>query len=178
LELDGVDLGAPASTLQRQRQANSHLDPKLKKLDEADLDIDKLVIENRRQLKLNEPGRALWEIGPYDNFRGQALETVCEKSAVSINVNYEKFIELPETNPQDSLPAYVVGTFSGKAVDTDSKPFLITSNGLVVASGHTWAHDIHPIFFALVEPKYVKLQGWDPKAWLLEDRLCLGEIEQ
>ncbi|MDX2416742.1 MAG: sulfatase-like hydrolase/transferase [Xanthomonadales bacterium] len=177
LELDGVDLGAPSSTPRRQRQANSQLDPALKNLDEADLDIDKLVIENRRQLKLNEPGRALWEIGPYDSFRGQALETVCEKSAVSIKVNFEKFSELPNTNPQDSLPAYVVGTFSGEAVDTDSKPFLITSSGVVVASGHTWAWDIRPIFFALVEPKYVKQEGWDPKAWLLEDDLCLGEIE-
>jgi len=177
LELDGVDLGAPASALRRQRKANSQLDLKLKNLDEADLDIDNLVIENRRQLKLNEPARALWEIGPYDSFRGQALETVCEKSAVSIKVNYDEFRELPNTNPQDSLRAYVVGTFSGEAVGTDSKPFLITSNGLVVASGYTWALDIQPIFFALVEPRYVKQEDWDPKAWLLEDRLCLGEIE-
>ena len=135
------------------------------------------MAETRRQLRLDDSGVALWEIGPFDEYRGQAMETVCERSAVSIKVNYENFNPLPNTNPQDALPAYVVGTFSGEAVDTDSKPFLITSGGLIVASGYTWLHNSHPMFFALVEPKYVKLEDWDPKAWLLEDGLCLGATE-
>jgi hypothetical protein len=96
---------------------------------------------------------------------------------VGIKVNYENFNPLPNTNPQDALPAYVVGTFTGENVDTDSKPFLITSNGLIVASGNTWAWDIHPIFFALVEPKYVRQEDWNPKAWLLEGRECFGAVE-
>lgn len=177
LELDGIDLSAAPSNQPRQRYANSHLDRPLKNLDEAELDISKLVAETRRQLKLNDPERALWEIGPYDEFRGRAMETVCEKSALSINVNYENFNALPNTDPQDALPAYVVGTFTGETMATDSKPFLITSNGLIVASGYTWAWDIHPIFFALVEPKYVKQKDWNPKAWLLEDRECFGVAE-
>jgi hypothetical protein len=177
LELDGIDLSAAPSNQPRQRYANSHLDRPLKKLDEAELDISKLVAETRRQLKLNDPARALWEIGPYDKFRGQAMETVCEKSPTDITANYEDFSPLPNTNPQDALPAYVVGTFTGKNVVTDSKPFLITSNGLIVASGYTWAWDIHPIFFALVEPKYVKQKDWNPKAWLTEDRECFGAVE-
>ena len=37
--------------------------------------------------------------------------------------------------------------------------------------------DIHPIFFALVEPKYVKQEDWNPKAWLIEDSQCFGVIE-
>ena len=174
LGFDGIDLGIATSARPRQRHANSHLDRELKKLDEADLDIDKLVTENRRQLKLNDPEGALWEIGPYDNFRGQAMDVVCEKSPLSINVNFENFTALPNTNPHNTIRAYVVGTFTGKAVVTDSRPFLITSNGLIVASGNTWAWDIHPIFFALVEPKYVKQKGWNPKAWLVKDRQCLG----
>jgi hypothetical protein len=105
------------------------------------------------------------------------METVCEKSALSININYENFNTLPNTNPQDALPAYVVGTFTGDTVVTDSKPFLITSNGLIVASGNTWTHDTHPIFFALVEPKYVKQEDWNPMAWLLDGHQCLGKIE-
>ena len=174
LGFDGIDLGIATSARPRQRHANSHLDRELKKLDEADLDIDKLVTENRRQLKLNDPEGALWEIGPYDNFRGQAMDVVCEKSPLSINVNFENFTALPNTNPHNTIRAYVVGTFTGKAVVTDSRPFLITSNGLIVASGNTWVWDIHPIFFALVEPKYVKQKGWNPKAWLVKDRQCLG----
>jgi len=177
LELDGINLETPASTYPRQRYANSHLDRELKKLDETDLDIDKLVAENRRQLKLNDTAGALWNIGPYDDFRGQAMQMVCEESDASIKVNYENFSALPNTNPRDSLQAYVVGMFTGENVVTDSKPFLITSNGLIVASGYTWVRDIYPIFFALVEPKYVKREDWNPKAWLLEDGLCLGATE-
>ncbi len=174
LELDGLDLETPASTHPRRRYAKSYLGRELKILDETDLDIDPLVAENRRQLKLNDAEGALWEIGPYDEFRGQAMQMVCEKSVTSIKVNYEKFSALPNTNAKDTLQSYVVGTFEGENVVTDSKPFLITSNGLIVASGYTWVRDIHPIFFALVEPKYVKREDWNPKAWLLEDRLCLG----
>jgi arylsulfatase A-like enzyme len=79
LELDGIDLSAAASNQPRQRQANSHLNRELKKLDEAELDVSELVAETRRQLKLDDPARALWEIGPYDEFRGHAMESVCER---------------------------------------------------------------------------------------------------
>lgn len=59
----------------------------------------------------------------------------------------------------------------------ESRPLLITSNGLIVASGHTWVLNEYPKFFALVEPKYVKQRDWNPKAWLLEGRECFGAVE-
>jgi hypothetical protein len=175
--MDGIDLGSPVASKLRQRRANSHLEHELKELDEADLDIGSLVVENRIQLKLDDPERALWEIGPYDNFRGQAMEMVCEKSPADIKVYFGDFTALPNTSPQDTVQAYVVGTFTGGAAVKDSKPFLITSNGLIVASGNTWVLDKYPKFFALVEPKYVKQKDWKPKAWLLVGRQCLGEVE-
>ena len=178
LALDGVDLEAPASNLQRQRQASSYLDPELRVLNEADLDIDKIVHENRRHLKLDDPERALWEIGPYDSYRGQPLASVCEPSDESIRVSIEGFSELPSTRPENSLPAYVVGTFSGEAAGVESKPFLISSNGLLVASGHSWILNEQNIFFALVEPQYVKQKSWDPEVWLLKDGVCLGRSKQ
>ena len=105
------------------------------------------------------------------------MDEVCEKSPADINVYYGKFSPLPNTNPQDSLQAYIVGTFTGEAATRDSKPFLITSNNIIVASGHTWVLDEYPKFFALVEPKYVKQQDWEPKAWLLSGQHCLGKVD-
>ena len=103
-------------------------------------------------LKLNDPQNALWGIGPYDMFRGQDMATVCEKSAADINVYYGDFKALPNTNPEDSLRAFVKGTFTGNPASPDSKPFLITNGDLIVASGHIWVMDKYPKFFALVEP--------------------------
>ena len=176
LNLDGLDLQSPAINKKRQRRANSHLDRDLKNLDEIDLGIGKLISENRRHLNLNNPENALWEIGPYDNLRGRDMDEVCEKTPADINVYYGKLSPLPNTNPEDSLQAYVVGTFTGEAATRDSKPFLITSNNIIVASGHTWVLDEFPKFFALVEPKYVRQQDWEPKAWLLNGQQCLGKI--
>jgi len=176
LVTDGLDLGSPAIT-KRKRLASSHLDHELREIKASDLDISDLVTENSQQLKLDDPEVALWEIGPYDHLRGQAMEVICEKLPSDFRVNYDEFSVLPNTRPEDALQAYVVGTFTGGTVGNHSQPFLITSNDLIVASGNTWAWGIHPIFFALVEPKYVKQKDWNPKAWLLEGRHCLGEIE-
>jgi hypothetical protein len=177
LEVDGIDLDSSSVARPRQRRANSYLSRKLKDLDESDLDIDELVIENRAHLKLNDTEKALWEIGPFDSFRGQPMQLVCEKLSADIRVHYGGFTELPNSNPKDALRAYVVGTFTGKAAKMTSMPFLITSNGLIVASGNTWALNEQPKFFALVEPKYVKQKDWAPKAWLLDGDKCLGDFE-
>ena len=177
MDLGGIDLATSASTIPRPRRANSHIARKLKIVDEADLDIGDLVVENRKHLKLDDPEKALWEIGPYDHLRGQPMELVCERSAADINVYFGDFKVLPNTKPEDTIRAYAKGTFTGKAAVKDSKPFLITSNGLIVASGHTWVLNEYPKFFALVEPKYVKQKDWNPKAWLLVGRQCLGKPE-
>lgn len=176
-DTDGIDLASPGPAIQRRRLANSHLQRELKELNEVDLDISKLVSENRAHLKLDTPEGSLWEIGPYDHLRGQALEMVCEKSTANFKINYDKFKVLPNTDPQDALEAYVVGTFRGESIGTESRPFLITNNGLIVASGNTWSWDVSPIFFALVEPKFVRQKDWKPRAWLLDGNDCLGEVE-
>ena len=71
LDLDGINLQSSIPGA-RQRRANSHLQRELKVLNEAELDFSGLVKESRARLKLNESGSALWEIGPYDMFRGAA----------------------------------------------------------------------------------------------------------
>jgi len=177
LEMDGINLATSEATGPRTRYANSHLQRELKELTETDLNVAKLVADSRAQLKLNDPQRALWEIGPYDQFRGMAMQAACKKSAASIRVNYDNFTALPNADPQDTLEAYVVGTFTGETVTRDSKPFLITSKDLIVASGYTWAWSVSPIFFALVDPKYVKQEDWAPKAWIVEGSQCLGMVE-
>ncbi len=174
LKFDGIDLQSPAISTPRPRLASSYLRRKLQVLDEADLDITQLVIENRTQLDLDDRDGALWQIGPYDAYRGQAVTTLCDQSATGIGVDFDGFHELPNTDPQQTIHAYVSGTFSGDEVAQTSKPFLITSNGIIVASGYTWLFNDRWQFFALVEPKYVKQADWAPQAWLVEGRECLG----
>jgi hypothetical protein len=71
----------------------------------------------------------------------------------------------------------VVGHFTGQDAFLDSKPFLITNDNSVIASGNTWELHGQPAFFALVEPKYIKQKNWQAKAWLVDGRQCFGEIE-
>jgi len=177
LQFDGIDLDSSQASLPRQRKANSHLARELRVIEESELDIGALVIENRAQLKLDDPARALWNIGPYDDFRGQSMDLVCEKTASDIRVHYEKFTPLPNTDPQETIQAYVVGSFISKTIRNDSKPFLITNNDLIVASGMTWELNGQASFFALVEPALLKQENWNPNAWLLDGALCLGEVD-
>jgi hypothetical protein len=177
LQFDGIDLGTSQPTPPRQRKANSHLARKLRVIEESELDISALVTENRTQLKLDDPAKALWNIGPNDDFRGQSMDLVCEKTASDIRVHYEKFTPLPNSDPRETIQAYVVGSFIDKPITGKSEQFLITNNDLIVASGATWMLNGQPNFFALVEPDYVGASRWQPKAWLLEDGLCFGTLE-
>ncbi len=174
LKFDGIDLRSPATSDTRPRLANSYLDRKLKVLDEASLDLTQLVIENRTQLNLNGTDGRLWQIGPYDGYRGQAMETICDQSSANIEVDFDGFRELPNTDPEQTVRAFVSGVFSGDAIAQTSKPFLITNSGSIVASGYTWLFNEKWLFFALVEPKYVKQADWTPKVWLVEGNQCLG----
>jgi len=174
LKFDGIDLESQAASATRPRFASSYLQRKLEVLDEKSLDLAQLVIENRAQLNLNGTEGRLWQIGPYDEYRGQAMETVCDESSTTIGVDFDGFRELPNTDPEQTVRAFVSGVFSGDSVEQTSRPFLITSNGSIVASGYTWIFNEKWLFFALVEPKYVKQADWAPKAWLVEGRTCLG----
>ncbi len=177
LNADGVDLRSNDVPKNRTRFANSLQQRELKPLDETALDVGAMVAESRNQLKLDVPGSALWEIGPYDHLRGQTMDVLCEKVPADFRIGFADFKALPNTDPGKAVPAYVVGTFAGDALSTESTPFLITSNDLIVASGHTWTLNRNPIFFALVEPEYVKRGDWSPRAWLLSGDQCFGVTE-
>lgn len=175
LHLDGVDLLQSLDTAAaRPRKASSYLDRELRTLNEDSLDIAPLVALNRRQLKLDEPGGALWDIGPFDDHRGQALKSVCTPAQADIKAVFDPFHPLPGTLPAMSLHAYVAGHFSGADAPRDSQPFLLSDRGTIVASGNTWSLRGQPQFFALVEPKFVKRPGFSPQAWLLRGSECLG----
>lgn len=174
LGFDGIDLRSSQIDQPRTRRASSHLDPVLRELDETDLDISDLVAENRRQLKLDDPDTALWEIGPFDKLRGQHMDVVCEKAPADIKVFFGKFSPLPNTRPETTVRAFIKGTFTGPAAVQESRPFLVTNDELIVASGYTWVMKEYPKFFALVEPKYIKQENWKPEVWLLNDRQCFG----
>lgn len=174
LKLDGIDLESSAAGHPRSRVAISYLQRELKVLDESSLDLTQLVLENRSQLKLDDPNGMLWQIGPFDEYRGRPMANLCEKSPSSIEVHFDGFNELPNADPQKTIRSFVSGVFAGDNVTPASKPFLITSNDLIVASGHTWLFNDRWLFFALVEPKYARQADWTPKAWLVEGRECLG----
>jgi len=177
METDGIDLRLPPGVIPRGRYANSHLQRELRVLDEADLDLDALVAETRAQLALDRPGSELWEVGPYDHLRGQDMAVICDRKAADFAVGYDGFKPLPNTDPGTALPAYVVGTFTGPGAPDESRPFLITSNEQIVASGHTWELNGRSIFFALVEPPYLRQDNWKPEAWLLAGHQCFGDLD-
>jgi hypothetical protein len=172
--IDGIDLESTEAAQPRSRVASSFLQRELQVLDDTSLDITHAVMENRKQLKLNSTVDMLWQIGPYDEYRGQAMTSVCEKAPASIEVHFDGFSELPNAVPEKTVRAFVSGVFAGEFVEPASRPFLITSNDVIVASGHTWLFNDQWLFFALVEPKYVRQTGWAPKAWLVKGRECLG----
>jgi hypothetical protein len=173
LDTDGIDLGLADALAPRQRLATSVF-RELETLDESTLGLSALVAENRAQLNLDSPGGGLWEIGPFDKFRGQPMEAVCEKSSAGVRTIFSPFRKLKFARPENTVQAYINGKFTGASVSLDSKPFLITSNKLIVASGYTWAFNERSRFFALVEPKYIKQIDWAPRAWLVQEGKCLG----
>jgi len=175
--MDGIDLNSAEILQARQRQVSTALVRKLRPLEETDLEISGLVEQNRAYLKLDDEQNALWGIGPYDEFRGQAMDVVCEKHPTRIRPAFGAFRPLSTASTETAIPAYVTGKCTGAAVTLDSKPFLITSQGLIVASGYTWAFNDRSRFFALVEPKIVKQSDWDPRAWLVEEGKCMGAKE-
>lgn len=175
VEMDGKDLAGEALPIQRQRYAKSHLRDDTQLLDENNLQLGKLVTENRRQLKLTEPGNALWNIGPFDDNRGQPLSSVCSEIIRDINIHLDGPNELPRTLPENTVNVFVSGAFSGRGVDASQLPFIITDQETIVASGTSWAFNGKPLFFALVEPALLDNNHWSPEVWRVEHGQCHGQ---
>jgi hypothetical protein len=175
IEMDGKDLAGEALGKQRQRYAKSHLGGDNQLLDESSLQLGELVMENRRQLKLDEPDNALWNIGPYDDSRGKPLSSVCGEVIRDINVHLDGPNELPRTLPENRVNLFVSGTFSGNAVNASPMPFIITDQETIVASGTSWTFNGKPLFFALVEPALLDSNDWSPEVWWVENGQCHGQ---
>ena len=178
LNFDGIDLESPDAASPRPRFASSYLKRELNLLDETSMDIAPLVTSNRSHLGLGSEKDRLWQIGPYDDYRGKTMESVCEQSSTGVGVHISGFKALPDTPEELTLRAFVSGYFSGDMLEQTSKPFLITSNDLIVASGNTWLHNDRWLFFALVEPKYVRQADWAPKVWLVDGDQCYGKVRR
>jgi hypothetical protein len=160
---------------QRQRYAKSHLGGDNQLLDESSLQLSELVMENRRQLKLDEPDNALWNIGPYDDSRGKPLSSVCSEVIRDVNVHLDGPNELPRTLPENTVNLFVSGTFSGNAVNASPMPFIITDQETIVVSGTSWTFNGKPLFFALVEPALLDSNDWSPEVWWVENGQCHGQ---
>lgn len=171
---DGIDLQSVQANQPRQRLVSSYLARELKVINETSLDLQPLVQQNRAQLKLDDPQKRLWDIGPFDEYRGQDMSVVCEPVSADVQFNFDGFKPLPNSNPDTTIKAFVSGHFSGKDVEDKSTPFLITSNNKIVASGNTWEFNDMWLFFALVEPVYVRQAHWAPSVWLLNGNQCLS----
>lgn len=175
LETDGVVLGPESPAIHRKRFIISRSETELKELDESNLDISALVAASISQLNLASPQGALWEIGPYDKFRGQSIRGVCERVSKKTRVSFDAFRAIENASKEQIVPAFVSGKFTGAKVPLDSMPFLITSREVIVGSGFTWAFNERARFFAMVEPKYVRQENWSPKAWLVAGSECMGQ---
>lgn len=171
---DGLDLQSSPDLAPRQRFVSSYLDRDIRVINEASLDLRPLVQQNYTQLKLDDPQKRLWDIGLYDKYRGQHMSVICEPVSAAVKFDFDGFKPLPNSDPDKLIRAFVSGKFSGSGVKDQSTPFLITSNGIIVASGNTWKFNNDWLFFALVEPVYATQADWAPKVWLLEDAQCLG----
>jgi hypothetical protein len=174
ISADGLNLKQTKNTDSRKRVSNSYLTRELQVLDESELEIGHLVAENRTQLKLNSLSDRLWNIGPLDQYRNEVLESVCTLVDSEIIASIQDFSELPGVAAGKSVHAYIAGTFSSQKPLPDASTFIITSNGIIVASGNTWDFNGEPHFFALVEPSYVTQPHWQPRVWLVKNGQCLG----
>ena len=175
IEIDGIDLAGGGLAEQRQRYAKSHLRDEAQLLDENSLQLRELVTLNRQQLKLADPDDALWNIGPYDDHRGQPLSSVCGEIIRDINVHLDGPSKLPRTLPENAVNLFVAGTFSGNSVDAAQLPFIISDQETIVASGTSWAFNDKPLFFALVEPALLNNNDWSPEVWQVKNGQCHGQ---
>lgn len=179
LNLDGIDLGALPLAANRDRFANSYASGqlKMKLISEDKLDVRGITADNREQLGLDGENSSLWDIGPFGDFRGHDLSVICTPEKSSLKYHLSETRPLPHAELDRTIPAYVAGTVSGPEIPQESSPFVISSNGLIAASGLTWNLRGKWLFFALVEPAWVKQANWAPEIALVVDGLCLRGLD-
>ncbi len=173
LGLDGVDLAAHGAPENRPRVARSSALAALREIGDDEADVGGLTAEARRQLHLDDPDRSLWDIGPLGSSRGRNLTEVCEPVPSRIRFRYHKPRVLKQADPARMVPAYIGGAIAGRDAPAVSLPFVVSSNGRIAASGHTWERLGKWQFFALVDPALVRQPGWLPEIALLREGKCL-----
>ena len=173
LELDGVSLAAEAPPGPRPRRANSFADRRLRVVEEEQLELRGIVAQARFRLGLDGP-EPLWSIGPFDDRRGEPLESLCVPEPTRIRYRLEALEPLPGTDPADFVPAYVLGRVAGREPPEESLSFVVSSGGEVVASGFTWRFHGAWQFFALVEPRWSARTDWRPEVYLVDGERCLA----
>ena len=173
LGLDGIDLGALPLPDARPRSANSSLQRKMRFISEDKLNVAGITAQNRDQLKLEAENTSMWGIGPFGHFRGQDVSAICAPWEASLRYHFSRTKSLPNTEPEMMVPAYIAGRVTGRDAPDKSTPFVISSNGVVAASGLTWKFKDNWQFFALVEPGLVKQADWSPEVALVVGGRCL-----
>ena len=173
-EFDGIDLGRQLPAPGRDRQALSFKHREYRSFDEAQLAIGSIVELNRSELALDDPDRVLWAIGPFADYRGLPLDSLCKPGPSGIRSVSGQNKPLPGAEDDVIVPAFVTGRFDGDLADDQNYPFVITVDDIIVASGETWQLRGNQLYFAMVEPKYITETDWSPKAWLYTPAACLG----
>ena len=172
---DGADIGTTELPQVRERPVLSYELREFKSFSEPELEVDALVRENREQLALDVPEKALWGIGPYGEYRGLPLDSLCKQRSPGILISPSAENPLANTAGEEYLPAFVSGMFRGDLASGSPLPFVISQDDTIVASGQTWEfRDVHH-FFALVSPDFIPAQGWSPSAWIVHDDSCAGQ---
>jgi hypothetical protein len=169
---DGADLVLTRADTARVRMANSHADPELRPIADEALDVSVSVREARQSLRLDEPGRALWGIGPYDHLRGRPLSDLCEPVARRLRLSVRPPAPLPDAPPDRFIDAFDSGRVSGRDAPETEVPFIVTANGRIVASGTTWKPDKYAFYYALIEPRLLPDAHTPRDVLLLVDGQC------
>jgi len=177
IEFDGLDLTRETLAPGRERPVLSYKKREFSLFTEEELGIEEIVRENRSQLALDEPERALWQIGPQSDFHGLPLDSLCSEQSAGIRYAMSSVNPLPIASDEDYLPAFVSGTLAGEVAGEAPLPFVITQDNIIVASGESWyLRGIHH-FFALVEPKFINRADWAPQPWVISGNVCKSEAK-
>jgi hypothetical protein len=172
---DGANIDTAELPRERERPVLSYELREFKTFSQSELDVDALVRENREQLALDDPEKALWGIGPYSEYRGLPLDSLCKQRSPGIRISPSAVNPLADTAGEEYLPAFVSGMFRGELASGSPLPFVISQDDTIVASGQTWEfRDVHH-FFALVSPDFIPAQGWSPSAWIVHGDSCAGQ---
>jgi hypothetical protein len=171
IRFDGISLALKDVPESRTRYASAN--GRTFPVDERDMSVGGIVADNRLALKLDDNTSAIWHAGPYDQYRGKALSSVCDPKPGSLRYRFGKNEPVPFANPDSLVPAFVHGSLLGKFSTDEPVPFIITNNGLIAASGFVMELREKWRFSALVHPDLVLQPDWSPEISVLVDGQCL-----